>query len=78
MTPMSHDTHPRYHHGRSPAAWAGVAIALIGGLIGCIGFVIGPGPDVTPNWWVVGIGAALLVVALIVTQVLRTLGLGNS
>ena len=60
------------HHGRTPAAWAGSLIALLAFIVGGIGFVIPP----HPNWVVVIIGAVLLVASLIVTLVMRKLGLG--
>lgn len=58
------------HHGRTPAAWTGVTIAMIGFIVGGIGMVTGP------NWTLFWIGVALLAVALIVTAVLRKLGFG--
>ena len=66
-TPVKH-----VHHGRTPAAWAGSLIALLAFIVGGIGFVIPP----HPNWVVVIIGAVLLVASLIVTLVMRKLGLG--
>ena len=60
------------HHGRTPAAWAGSLIALFAFIVGGIGFVIPP----HPNWIVVIIGAVLLVASLVVTLVMRKLGLG--
>lgn len=70
-------SHPKYHHGRSPAAWAGVLISLAGFFVGSIGFLIGPGPDITPHWVVVGVGAVVVLVGFIATLVLRAVGLGN-
>jgi hypothetical protein len=58
------------HHGRTPAAWTGVTIAMIGFIVGGIAMVIGP------NWTLFWISVAILVVALIVTAILRKLGLG--
>jgi hypothetical protein len=60
------------HHGRTPAAWAGSLIALLGFIVGGIGFVLPP----HPNWVVVIIGAVLVVASLVVTLVMRKLGLG--
>ncbi len=60
------------HHGRTPAAWAGSLIALLAFIVGGIGFVIPP----HPNWVVVGIGVVLIVASLVVTLVMRKLGLG--
>ncbi len=70
-------SHPKYHHGRSPAAWAGVAISMVGFFVGSVGFLIGEGPDISPHWVVVGIGAGIILVGFIVTMVLRAVGLGN-
>jgi hypothetical protein len=58
------------HHGRTPAAWVGVTIAMIGFIVGGIAMVIGP------NWTLFWISVAILVVSLIVTGILRKLGLG--
>jgi 1,4-dihydroxy-2-naphthoate octaprenyltransferase len=60
------------HHGRTPAAWAGVAIAGAGFLLGGIALVD------HQNWVLFWIGAALCVVAVIVTAVLQKLGYGAS
>lgn len=57
------------HHGRTPAAWVGVTIAFFAFLAICIGVVL-------INWPVIIAGAIGLAVAIIVTQVLRVLGLG--
>lgn len=70
-------THPRYHHGRSPAAWAGVLVCLVGFLVGSVGFLLGPGPDISPNWIIVGVGAVLILLGCVATLVLRGVGLGN-
>ncbi len=60
------------HHGRTPAAWAGTMIALVAVVV--IGFGMVP----NLNWPVFWVGIALLVVALIVTKVLQTMGYGAS
>ncbi|WP_231747705.1 HGxxPAAW family protein [Auraticoccus cholistanensis] len=71
-------SHPKYHHGRSPAAWAGVLLGLVGFVVGSIGFLVGPDPEaIDPNWLVIGIGAAIVVAGMIATVVLRAVGLGN-
>lgn len=57
------------HHGRTPAAWAGSVIALVGFLVGAAGLVFG-------NWPVFWAGGVLLVVALIATVVLQKMGKG--
>jgi hypothetical protein len=58
------------HHGRTLAAWAGSMIALLAFVVGGIGMMLGP------NWVLFWIGAALLVISLIATVVLRKLGHG--
>jgi hypothetical protein len=60
------------HHGRTPAAWAGVSLAMAGFLLGGIAMVAGP------NWVLFWIAAALCVLALVVTRVLQVLGYGAS
>ena len=60
-----------YHHGRSPAAWAGSVTAAIGFILGAIGAVAGP------NWVVVGIGVALVLIAGVGTMVLKAMGFGQ-
>ena len=57
------------HHGRTPAAWAGTVITLVAFIVGAIGLVLG-------NWLIFWVAAGLIVVALIVTLVLRKMGYG--
>jgi hypothetical protein len=57
------------HHGRTPAAWVGSTIALIGFLVGAAGLVFG-------NWPVFWAGGVLLVISLIATVVLQKMGMG--
>lgn len=57
------------HHGRTPAAWAGSIIALVGFIVGALGLVIG-------NWPVFWAGAVILVISLIATVVLQKMGRG--
>lgn len=59
------------HHGKTPAAWTGSAIALIGFLVGGVGTVLA-------QVWLFVVGAALLVLALIVGKVMQMMGLGQS
>ena len=60
--------HGKYtHHGRTPAAWAGSLIALVAFVVGCVGVVLINMP------LIIGGVAGL---ALVVTQVMRMLGLG--
>jgi hypothetical protein len=57
------------HHGRTPAAWAGSVIALVGFIVGAIGLVFG-------SWTVFWIGGVILVISLIATVVLQKMGRG--
>lgn len=61
----------RYHHGRTPAAWVGMVVAVVGALIGTVGFLM------NINWPVVYVGLAVLVLAPIVGGVLRKMGYGQ-
>ncbi len=60
------------HHGRTPAAWTGVTLGMIGFLLGGFAMVDGP------NWTLFWISAAILVIALIAARVLQVLGYGAS
>lgn len=60
-----------YHHGRTPAAWAGAIIAAVAFTLGSIAFLFA-------NWGLVWIAAVLLVLSLVVGGVLRRLGYGQS
>lgn len=57
------------HHGRTAASWAGSAIALVGFAVAAIGLL-------TWNWTVFWVAVGLIAVALIVTIVLRKMGMG--
>lgn len=57
------------HHGRTPAAWAGSMIALVGFIVCAIGMMM-----LSPI--VVGIAAALFVIAIIATVALQKMGMG--
>jgi hypothetical protein len=69
---QSRDAHQgkHVHHGRTPAAWAGVTLAMIGFLIGGFALVAGP------NWTLFWIGAALCVLSLVVARVMQAMGYG--
>ncbi|MDO4716094.1 MAG: HGxxPAAW family protein [Propionibacteriaceae bacterium] len=68
---MSSAQRRHYHHGRSPAAWTGTTIA-------CIGFILATVASVTgPNWTLVWVSCGLLLLALIVTGIMKKMGLGN-
>lgn len=70
------NTRPEYrapaknvHHGRTMAAWVGTAIAMVGLVVGGIAVIM-------QNWPMFWVGVALLVVALIATKALQSLGHG--
>lgn len=60
-----------YHHSQSPAIWTGVTMAALGFLVAGIGAVLGP------EWLLIYIGAGLIVAAVIVTYILKAVGLGH-
>jgi hypothetical protein len=62
--------HKHVHHGQTPAAWAGTLLGLLAFVLGGIAMLLGP------NWVLFWIGVGVAVVALIITQVLRSLGHG--
>lgn len=61
----------KYHHGRSPAAWAGSVVAAIGFILATVGFLM------NINWPIVWVGLALVLVAAIVGYVMVKLGKGQ-
>ena len=61
-----------YHHGRTPAAWAGSIIAAIAFTLGSVAFLLGP------NWTLMWIAAVMLVLSLVTGGVLRRMGYGQS
>ena len=58
------------HHGNTPAAWTGVAVAMVGFVVGSIALMQDP-VNLTMFW----IGLALAAVALPVFLVMAKLGL---
>lgn len=60
-----------YHHGRSPAAWAGVVVAAIGFAFAAVGAVLGP------NWVLIIIGAVLVLGGGLATMIMKAMGLGQ-
>lgn len=60
-----------YHHSQSPAIWTGVILCALGFLIACIGAVLGP------NWLLCYIGGGLIVASIVVTMIMKSLGLGH-
>ncbi len=61
-----------YHHGQSPAAWTGVTIAAAGFVAATAGVFLGP------NWIVIGVGAALILLSMIVGGAMKAAGYGNN
>ena len=61
------------HHGNTPAAWTGVAVAMVGFVVGSIALMQDP-VNLTLFW----IGLALAVVALPLFLVMAKLGLHGS
>jgi len=57
-------------HGSTPAAWTAVTIIMIAFLVGGIGIVAA-----LP--WLFWVGAALVVVGIIVGKVMQMMGLGS-
>lgn len=60
-----------YHHGRSPAAWAGSIVSAVGFVIAAIGSVLGPA------WTVVIIGGVLVLLGGLGTMVMKAMGFGQ-
>lgn len=58
-----------YHHGRSPASWAGSMIAIVGFVVGAVGFLL-------MNWAVIWTAAGIVALALVATVALRSMGYG--
>lgn len=70
LVPRRHPT-KQYHHGRTPAAWAGSILAGIGFVLGSIAAVIGP------NWPLIWVSVGLIVISVIAGGVLHRLGYGQ-
>lgn len=60
-----------YHHGKSPAAWAGSIAAAIGFILAAVGSLLGP------NWPLVIFGAAIVLTGALATMVMKAMGLGQ-
>ena len=60
-----------YHHGRSPASWIGSMTALVGGIVGTIGFLAGLVGVIVAGFVIIG-------VALVATVLLRSMGYGQA
>ena len=59
------------HHGRTPAAWTGSILTAVAFVVGSIAAVLGP------NWPLVWVSAALLLIGMVSGLVLRKLGYGQ-
>jgi hypothetical protein len=60
------------NHGNTPAAWAAVAVAMLGFVVGGIGLMFNP--ISMPVFWV---GVAIGVVSLVVFVVMAKMGLNG-
>lgn len=69
-TPVT--TQKDYHHGRTPAAWAGSIMAAVAFLLGAVGFVTGP------NLTLIWVAAVVLVLAPVTGGLLRRMGYGQA
>ena len=69
---MANSSGKHYHHGRTPAAWAGSIIAGIGFLTGAIAFMMGP------IWLLFWISLAVVLLGVIVGGVMSKMGLGQA
>lgn len=66
-----YDGEPRYHHGRSPAAWTGSVATLVAVIIASVALLFGP------NFTLLIVAGVVLVVGLIAARALQVLGKGN-
>lgn len=60
-----------YHHGRTPAAWTGMTISMVGSIVATVGFLM------PLNWPVIWAGVALLVGGALVGGIMRKMGYGQ-
>ncbi len=63
--------HEKYHHGQTPAAWAGVIVSGIGFLLGTVAFLFGP------NWTLVWVSAVIVLLGAVVGGVMSRMGYGQ-
>ncbi len=68
---MSTQPRKHYHHGKTPAAVWGSVIAAVGFVVATVGFLL------PLNWVVIAAGGAIVLLAVIVTVALRSLGYGQ-
>ena len=57
------------HHGNTPAAWTGVAVAMVGFVVGCVALMQSPISEI-----MLWIGLALAAIALPVFLIMAKLG----
>jgi uncharacterized membrane protein len=62
---------PELGHGNSPAAWTSVAVMLVGALVACVAFVLGPAATIAFI-----IGLVIMVLGLVAGLVMRAMGYG--
>ena len=60
------------NHGNTPAAWAAVAVAMLGFVVGGIGLMFDP-VKMSVFW----VGSALVVVSIVVFAVMSRMGLNG-
>ena len=60
-----------YHHGRTPAAWTGMTIAMVGSIVATVGFLM------PFNWPIIWVGLGLLVGSALVGGIMRKMGYGQ-
>jgi hypothetical protein len=60
------------NHGNTPAAWAAVAVAMLGFVVGGIGLMFNP-----VSWAVFWVGVALGCASLVVFVVMAKMGLNG-
>lgn len=58
-------------HGSTPAAWTAVIVMIVGFLVAAVGAVL-------TDWWVIGVGFAVIALGAIVGKVMSMMGLGQT
>jgi len=66
---LSHS--PELGHGNSPAAWTCVSVMLVGALVACVAFVLGPAATIAFI-----IGVVIMVLGLALGVVMKAMGYG--
>lgn len=65
------------HHGRTPAAWVGSSVALVGFLVMFFGFTFGPHGIPSINIPISVVGGVILLLAPVIGGVMNKIGLGQ-